>query len=167
MVSSVVPLLGIDFTVVTPATPSGVYTPAFTVGATTIASDGNHYEYVSFAASTTVTAGDSVTITSAGAAASMTKTNVDLGLRKGICPYAVASNTAVQYGWVIVPPYANASCRAADGSSANAAVYTTATAGVLATTSTSQTKITGVIFATANSSGAIALRAMTDSATAL
>lgn len=108
-------------------------------------------------ASGAITAGDCVNITGAGVASAMTKTLADAALgRVGFAQVAVPSGS---FFWAAIRGQ-NINCRVLTGSTTvgTGIMYTTATAGVLSNTSTSQTAIFGVSLQVANSSGSTAAR---------
>lgn len=92
------------------------------------------YIYVSFPVSTAVLAGNAHAINSiSGVATQLTSTNgaagQAVGRRVGISPVAVASNAAVQYGWLQV--YGPTLLQATTAIAINTNLTTTATAGQL------------------------------------
>lgn len=116
-------------------------TISFKLGQTCLGSDGSQWEYVQ--ASGAIAAYDAVGISELGVAAALTKALADAQYGIGFAQVAFADT---EYGWVL---------RRGKGSNykvnvltlyaADAAMYTTATAGKLDDTSASQTKISGVV----------------------
>ena len=115
----------------------------FELGANIEASDGTKYKYVQ--ASEAITAGDFVTISSAGLATKVrTTAGTQLGLEVGVADTALTSS---YHGCVTVE--GNATGSVAANCAANAKLYTTATAGVLDDESSGQTLIGQTVAITA------------------
>lgn len=129
------PLLGVDVTANSSAPPNGIQ-----VGQIFDASDNKRYICVKAAAA--VTANAYVSIDYAYNATMITKTLADTGAKVGVCGTAL---TSAYYGWAQI--YGPTSGLVLAGMAANIALYTTASAGYLASTSLSQTKINGVTIA--------------------
>lgn len=128
---STTPLIGLDL--------SGTSTtPQFALGTTITATNGTEWTYVQAGAA--ITAYDYVCIDSAFLATSGTKANVDKGYGIGFAQFAFASG---EYGFV---------ARRGVGLKVNALtlclldapLYTTATAGAVDDTTTSQTLLRGI-----------------------
>jgi hypothetical protein len=132
-------LLGVDLT----DTP---LTAQFALGTTVKTTDGGEYVYVQ--ASGAITQYDWVGIDEDYQCASLTKTIADDGWSVGVAQVAFADN---DYGWVAIRGH-NLTGRIAASCAADVSLYTSATAGVLDDSSTSQTKIEGVVAVTANAS---------------
>jgi hypothetical protein len=124
--------VGVDFT----ATPT---TAGFDLGTRVLGSDGTEWVYVQ--ASGAITQYDAVGIDENYQAAALTKAIADDGHQIGFAQVAFTDN---DYGWVATRG-SNISVRVAASCAADVALYTTATAGVLDDTSTSQTNIDGVV----------------------
>jgi hypothetical protein len=114
-----------------------------TLGQCVTATDGSSWTYVQ--ASGAITQYDAVGIDENFQAAALTKAIADDGHGIGFAQVAFADN---DYGWV-ARQGSNISARVATSCAADVALYTSATAGVLDDTSTSQTKIDGVVAVTA------------------
>lgn len=129
--------------------------PPFKAGQTTTGTDGTMWQYCSFAA--TATQYDWVAIDELSAAASGTKALADASYRVGWVQVAITA--ANSYAWVAING-AQINGRILAASSSDSPLWTTTTAGVLGTTSASQTKIGGVVAiassATTTSQGLIA-----------
>lgn len=104
--------------------------------------DGKEYVYI--LASSAIAQYDVVGASEAYAGAPITKAMADDGWKVGVAPVAIASGS---YGYIQVKGVADinvlASC------AADAALYTSATAGSLDDDNTSQTKIDGIVLTTA------------------
>lgn len=109
---------------------------------------GSHGSYIFSVAGSTITAGQAVGINAAGSAVPLTKARADAGDTVGVANSAVATG---QYFWAQTGGIL--SVNALTGVAGGAPVYTTATAGALSETSTSQTLLVGIRFTAANSSG--------------
>ena len=113
-------------------------------------SDGSKYVYVQ--ASGAITLGDYVTIDEDFQAAAGTKDAVDDGHTIGF-----ATNVAFaddEYGYVALT--GRPSVRVGGSCAADVPLYTSATAGVLDDSSTSQTKVDGVVLVTTNGTATVA-----------
>lgn len=147
------PVLGVDLNnVFTPSATTGASdgydNPPHGAGDLVFGNDGSEWEYVK--AATTINQYDCVAIDNAGNASQITKALADTySYMIGFAQIAIASGS---YGWVCRRG-GNIQVNVLTGTSANAPLYTTATAGALSSTSTSQDLITGVVVTTANSSG--------------
>lgn len=128
-------------------------TPKFALGHVVEGENGSRWMYV--LASGAITQYDYVCIDEDYTARAGTKANVDAGHSIGFAQVAFAS---ADYGWVAMQGRGNISVRTADSTSADVALYTTATAGVVSSTSTSQTQIKSLVAVAANSSGGVAAR---------
>jgi hypothetical protein len=121
------------------------------------------YTYVQFPASTAFAVGDVVLINSAGVVAAATVTTTTpgnaAGRRVGVVVEAVASNTAVQFGWVQV--YGQATVRVLASAAQNTILNTTATAGVLDDDATSGAEVIDGCVLNATNGGATAATACT------
>lgn len=133
--------IGVDLTA-TPA-DSDFDAPGFVLGETVKTGDGGVYMYVH--ASGAITQYDAVGIDENYEAAALTKAIVDDGHMIGFAQVAFADN---DYGWVAIKG-SNIQCRVAINCAADAALYSSATAGVLDDDSSSQTKVDGVVAVTA------------------
>ena len=114
--------------------------------------DGNEYMYVKSAAA--ITQYHAVGIDENCSAASLTKAMADDGYRGGFSQVAFAGTN--YYGWVATRG-ANINCYVGASCAADAALYTSATAGVLDDDSSSQTKIDGVVAVAAGATAASAV----------
>ena len=114
--------------------------PPFKAGQITIGTDGTEWVYCSFAAAATQY--DWIAIDETSAAASGTKALADASYQVGWLQTAVTA--ASSYAWVAISG-TQISGRILAASSADSPLWTTTTAGVLGTTSASQTKIGGVV----------------------
>ena len=120
----------------------------FALGEVVSAEGGRQMQYVQ--AGSAVAANLWVCIDSDDKAYPLTKARVDDGQSVGVAESALTIN---QYGWITMT---GRNVNAAVGAScaADVALYTSATAGVLDDTSTSQTKVDGVVAAAANGTAA-------------
>lgn len=114
-------------------------TARFKVGTQATATDGSQWVYVK--ATTALTIYDCCVIDEDFNAAPITKALLDTGLRVGFAQVAFTIN---YYGWVALSG-SNILCRLAGLCAPDVALYTSATAGVLDDSSTSQTKVKGVV----------------------
>lgn len=116
-------------------------------------------EYVFVSASSAIAANDCVAITNAYAAAPVTKALADAGNKIGVAQIAIASGS---YGWVQTRGVGSVNVLASAAS--GAALYTTATAGKLDDTATSQTLIESLKLTATNggSTAAVAFIAPTE-----
>ena len=108
------------------------------LGTQVLGDDGTKYVYVQ--ASGAITQYDCVAIDEAFQAAAITKALADDGHKIGFAQVAFADN---DYGWVATE--GTVQVRYLTLCAADVALYTSATAGVLDDTSTSQTKIVGLV----------------------
>lgn len=116
-------------------------TANFKLGQLAHGSDGSHWVYV--AAEGAITAYDCVAVDENFDAVSMTKALADAGHAVAFAQVAFADEA---FGWVLKSGAgANYKVRVAAGYVADAALYTTGTAGVLDDATTSQTNIRGVV----------------------
>lgn len=147
---SISPFIGANFGIAyTTSTTDGIDNAPIQPGTQVFGTDGSTWEFVQ--AATTINLNDCVVLDSGSNASQITKALADtysyrLGFANGI---AIASGS---WGWVSTQGQ-SLKVNVLTGTSANAALYTTATAGVLSSTSTSQDLVTGVTVTTANSSG--------------
>lgn len=114
--------------------------PPFKAGQTTQGTDGTIWQYCKFAAAATQY--DCVGIDESSNAASMTKALADASYKVGWVQVAITA--ADSYAWVALSG-AQISGRILASSTSDSPLWTTTTAGVLGTTSASQTKIGGVV----------------------
>lgn len=114
----------------------------FALGTRITTRDGGEYIYVH--ASAAITQFDAVGISEAFEAAPLTKAMADDGWIIGFAQVAFADN---DFGWVATKG-ADIGCNLLINCAADVALYTSATAGKLDDTSTSQTKIDGVVAVT-------------------
>lgn len=105
--------------------------------------DGKGARYMYVSAASAIAQYDCVGITEGFAAAPITKAMADDGYLVGVAQYAIASGG---YGWVLVHGVGNLNVKAS--CAADVALYTSATAGALDDTTTSQTKIDGIVITT-------------------
>jgi hypothetical protein len=123
-------------------------TPQFEIGETHTGS-GSTWRYVKSTAA--ITAGDYVAIDENGNAVAGTKTLVDAGDLIGFAQIAFTTST---YGWVALNAgAADVSVRAKGSCAADTTLYTSGTAGILDDSSTSQTRIDGIVLVTAAATG--------------
>lgn len=116
-------------------------TAKFKLGQLAHGSDGSHWVYV--AAEGAITQYDAVAVDENFDAVSMTKALADAGHMVAFAQVAFADE---EFGWVLKSGAgANYKVRVAAGYVADAALYTTGTAGVLDDASTSQTLVRGVV----------------------
>ncbi len=122
---------------------------AYKLGTCLQAEGGEEYMYV--LTSGAVTSGDTVVVDENFTARSITTTLAAAAQKVGFAQNAIATDT---YGWVATKGN-NVSGRIADNSTADAPLYTTATAGVLSTDASTAdpVKIDGVELITAVSGG--------------
>jgi len=125
-------------------------TATFALGECASAEGGREYQYVQ--AGSAVTANYWVGIDETNKAYPLTKAHADDGFAVAVAETALTKD---YHGWVTMR---GRDVNAAVGGScaADVALYTSATAGVLDDTSTSQTKIDGVVAAAANGTSAVA-----------
>ena len=127
------------------ATPST--TSEFTLGASHTGTDGTKWLYVKSAGA--ISQYDYVTVDEDMVATQGAKAGVDDG---HIVAFAqVAFSAADEYGWVALAG-TGISTNVLGSCAADVALYTSGTAGALDDSSTSQTKIDGVVLVTANAS---------------
>lgn len=152
------PQIGPNFALIftPPATTSspldGYENPPFQPGYVVSGTDGSIWEYV--LAATVINLNDCVVLDAGSNASQITKALADTySYRLGFaCGLAIPSGS---YGWVATQGQ-SLKVNVLTGTSANVALYTTASAGVLSSTSSSQDLITGVTVTTANASGSTA-----------
>lgn len=149
------PQIGISLqTVFTPPSTSsspldGYENPQFQPGMAVNGTDGSIWEYV--LAATTINLNDCVLLDAGSNASQSTKALADtISYRVGVA--AAVAIPSASYGWVATSGQ-SLKVNVLTGTSANAALYTTATAGALSSTSSSQDLIAGITVTTANSSG--------------
>lgn len=135
--------IGVDLT----ATPDSI---EHTLGDRVTAEDGQEYVYIQ--ANGAITQYDFVGIDENYQAAALTKAMADDGYSIGVAQVAFADN---DYGWVATRGH-NLQGRVGASCAADAALWTSSTAGVLDDASASQTKIDGVVAVTAETGGAAA-----------
>jgi hypothetical protein len=111
----------------------------FVLGTRHTAADGGEYMYVH--ASGAIAQYDAVGIDEDFEAAPITKAMADDGWFVGFAQVAIADNS---FGWVATKG-SNIQCKLLINCAADSVLYTSATAGSLDDTSTSQTKIDGVV----------------------
>jgi hypothetical protein len=102
----------------------------------------NNKRYIRVQAAAAITAGAYVSIDENYSATMITKALADTGNKVGCCPTAL---TSAYYGWAQI--YGPVSGLVLANMAADIALYTTASAGYLASTTTNQTKINGVTIA--------------------
>lgn len=128
-------MLGVNFT-------ERSTTPTVDLGTTVLGANGSQWVYVK--AGEAVAQYDVVAVDEAYSALKLTKALADVGHKIGAASAAFAAN---EYGWVqssgVTRINVLASC------AADVALYTSATAGSLDDSSSSQTKIKGVVLTTA------------------
>lgn len=154
---AVTPLLGIDVTD-TSSLQSGsatVYEPEFTLGARVKLSDTGEAMYIK--ATSAITAGDVLLISSAGAAVPITTALTDKG---GTTPHqviGVAHTTlaAGQHGWACMAGVPTAGISVLASCVRGSPLYTTSTAGALDDTDTSSHLITGIQITTTATGAAV------------
>ena len=100
--------------------------------------------YMLVQAGGTIAQYDVVSVTSAGSAVALTKALADAGRKIGVAQVAIANGS---FGWVLVKGVGRANVLAS--AAADAALYTTATAGSLDDEATSQTLVRGLRLTTA------------------
>ena len=128
-------LVGVDFTKVD---ASGA--ASFKVGTVAHANDGSRYMYVKSTASS-FSARHAVVVSTAGEASLLTSTNgANAHLAIG---FVVAAMTAGQYGWIYLSG-PSVPVRAISGSTPNAVIYASATAGDMNNVTASGLKLLGV-----------------------
>lgn len=108
---------------------------------------GNRYVFVQ--ASGSIAQYDVVSISSTGIAQAVTKALADTGLPVGV---ACATLSSASYGWAQIR--GTVSVNVLQTCSSSIALYTSATAGKLDDTTTSQTKIAGIVLTANNTSTA-------------
>lgn len=117
----------------------------FALGTEALGNDGTKWIYVQ--ADGAITKYDYVCITEAFQAVAGTKALLDVGHKVAFAQVAFADN---EYGWVaIAGTNSNFKVRVAASCAADVPLYSSATAGVLDDSSTSQTKVDGVVAVTA------------------
>ena len=139
------PMLGVDISATPSANDSGI-----ALGTRVLATDGQEYLYV--LAGSAITQYDCVGVDEKYTANPLTKAIADDGWIIGFAQVAFASG---DYGWVATKG-SNINSRVAGSCAADVTLYTTATAGVLDDTSTSQTNIDGVVCVASNGTTATA-----------
>jgi hypothetical protein len=102
---------------------------------------GKHWVYVQ--ANGAIAQYDVVAVDETGQAATITKALADASTKVGVASAAFADN---EYGWAQI--YGNCTLNVLASCAADAILYTSATAGSLDDTSTSQTKIDGILLTT-------------------
>ena len=135
--------LGVDFT----ATPTSA---EFDLGTTVAGTDGSEWVYVQ--ANGAIAQYDAVGVDENYQAAALTKAMADDGWFVGAAQVAFADN---DYGWVCVKG-SNVSVNLLTLCAADVALYTSGTAGKLDDTSSSQTKVDGVVAVTGGVTGTTA-----------
>jgi len=115
---------------------------------------GSQGAFIYGVAGSTITAGQFVTVDNTGSANPITKALAQLGWSVGVANSAVATG---DYAWFQVSGILSGN--ALTGVAGGAPVYTTATAGALSETATSEQVIHGLVFTAANSSGSTAVTA--------
>lgn len=152
---SLSPQIGISLqTVFTPPATSsspldGYENPPFQPGMEVIGTDGSKWEYV--LAATVININDCVLLDAGSNASQSTKAIADtISVRPAVA--AAVAIPAASFGWVATSGQ-SLKVNVLTGTAANAALYTTATAGALSSTSTSQDLIAGITVTTANASG--------------
>jgi hypothetical protein len=118
--------------------------PQFPLG--TIDEGNNGSEFVYILANSAIAQYDAVGIDTSNGGDPLTKTHADAGRDVGAAQVAIASGS---YGWV-QRRGRGGKVNVLANTAAGAALYTTATAGKLSDTTTSQTKVTGIVTTTAN-----------------
>ena len=121
------------------------------LGTTIVANDAT-YRYVQCDSTSAITRYDCVAINESNKAYPITKARADDGFRVGFATNAAM--TVASYGYVQVAGV-NPTVRLAAACAVDVPLYTTGTAGVLDDTSTSQTKIDGLVGTTTSSASGI------------
>lgn len=131
--------LGVDF-----------YTPTTTrdhkLGSVVLGTNGSRWVYVQ--ASGAIAQYSAVAVDESGQAAALTKALADAGHSVGFAQAAFADD---EYGWVCISATGGISVLVKASCAADGPLYTSASAGVLDDTSTSQTLIQSVVITTAAS----------------
>lgn len=135
----------------------GVSTTAlFKLGTRTFGNDGTEWMYV--LASGAIAAYDAVGIDEAFTAAALTKAMADADFRVGVAQSAFAN---AEYGWVaLAGAGSNFKVNVLASCVADAALYTSATAGKLDDDATSQTAINGIVVVSTNGGATAAVAAL-------
>lgn len=120
------------------------------LGMTVTGTDGQTWLYGKTGSS--ITKYSYVTIDEDNVISEGTKAAVDDGHRIGFAQ--IAASAADKYMWVACQG-SNITARTASGTTVDSALYTTATAGILGSTASSQTKIDGIVAVTAASASAV------------
>lgn len=128
--------------------------PEFQVGSRFVGTDGTEWVYVQ--ASGAITQYDYVTIDEDFTAVAGTKAGVDDGHMIGFAQIAFATT---EYGWVACKG-TGISVRVLGSCNGDVALYTTSTAGKLDDSSTSQTKIDGIVAVSTNATATTAAVAL-------
>ena len=111
--------------------------------------DHRGYKYVYGQAASAITQYSYVCIDEAGAALNGTKTLVDAGYQVAVAPATFAAN---EYGWFQISGVT--SITTAGSVAADTSIYTSATAGAVDDSSTSQTQLAGIVLTTATTGAA-------------
>lgn len=149
MTFATTPTMGVDVTAVSASTPD--YTP----GARVKTNDTGESIYVK--ASSTITAGDVLLISSAGAAVPITTALTDAGTATAhqLIGVAHVSITSGQYGWACLNGVPTAGISVLASCVRGSPLYTTSTAGALDDTSSSSHLIAGIEITTTATGAAV------------
>lgn len=139
--------VGVNLDAVVAGTTTDGANAEFPLGTIVNATDGQMYMYVQ--AAEAITQYDAVAVNENYQMSQLTKTEADDGWMIGFAQIAFADN---DLGWVAIKG-PNLQVRVLTSCLADVAIYTSGTAGVLDDSSTSQTKIDGVVMVSTNANG--------------